>query len=332
MLLIVSGLAALLTLGAVVSSGGDSRTDVASEARSAPAAQARFAGTNAVPPADILRPLLTTNPIARFPQFELSRVWDETILAGSQIISYYGNAQSAEMGILGSDDLDTIASRLEAQTARYDRLNGSLDAIPALHLVYAVAQPHPTSNGLYLQYAPAGDVWRYIDVATERGMLLFLDLQIGRSTVAAEIEKILPYLRYPNVHLAIDPEFAVGRSEIPGAQLGSLSASDINQAQAALQALAQAERLPPKLLIVHQFADSMLVDAESIDRYAGVDLVIDMDGFGPAAIKRASYQQYASRSYASHGGIKLFLDHDSDLLTEREVLRLEPTPSIVIYQ
>lgn len=280
----------------------------------------------------ILQQLLTSNPISRFSQFQLSVISETTILEGSQVISYYGNGQAAEMGILGSDDLDTIASLLEEQTERYDRLNGQLGAVPALHLVYAVAQPEPTSNGLYLQYTSDEDVQRYIDVAEERGMLLFIDLQIGRSTVEEEVTKVLPYLRHPLVHLAIDPEFAVGDTEVPGLQLGSLPASDINRAQAMLNKLVQEERLPPKMLIVHQFADSMLLDAESIVQYEGVELIIDMDGFGLSAVKRAGYELYAGSSYATYGAIKLFLQHDVDLMSEEEVLRLQPTPAVVIYQ
>ncbi len=36
--------------------------------------------------------------------------------------------------------------------------------------------------------------------------------------------------------------------------------------------------------------------------------------------------------YATHAAIKLFLQHDTDLMSERDVLRLQPTPAIVVYQ
>ena len=254
------------------------------------------------------------------------------IIDDKQIISYYGNPNTPDMGVLGTGDLETIAAELEAQAARYDRLNGDMGVVPAIHLVYAVAQYHPTDNGLYLQYVSDEDVRRYLDLTERHHMLLFLDLQIGRSSVGAEIRKALPYLRYPQVHLAIDPEFAVSNSEVPGADLGSLHAEDIDEAQALLQQLVDADGLPPKVLIVHQFADSMLQDAAGIGAYTNVELIIDMDGFGPAAIKRAKYEQLAAQPYAAHAGIKLFFQHDPDMMSEEDVLRLQPTPNLVIYQ
>jgi hypothetical protein len=163
-------------------------------------------------------------------------------------------------------------------------------------------------------------------------MLLFLDLQIGRSTVEDEIEKVLPYLRDPRVHLALDPEFAVDGKHAPGDVIGSLSAEDIDAAQSMLQELVVDNRLPPKILMVHQFLDGMVRGGESINHYQGVDLIIDMDGFGPAAVKRATYEEYATKTYAAHAAIKLFLDHDPDLMSEQDVLLLNPPPAVVIYQ
>lgn len=293
----------------------------------------RAAATEDVAPSEpALQRLWTTSGAERFPHLARALVPPEPLLADRQIVSYYGNPYTADMGILGAADLETVATQLEQHAALYDQLNGPLGVIPAIHLVYAVAQYHPTDNGLYLQYVDEADVLRYIELTEERGMLLFLDLQIGRSSVAVELRKALPYLRYPHVHLAIDPEFAVGSAEVPGTDLGSLRADDIDYAQSTLQQLVDEESLPPKLLIVHQFIDSMVVDGEAIQRYPDVELVIDMDGFGPADVKRVKYQQYATRPYASYAGIKLFFEHDPDLMSEEDVLRLEPTPAVVIYQ
>ena len=163
-------------------------------------------------------------------------------------------------------------------------------------------------------------------------MLLFLDLQVGRSTVTAEVEKVLPFLRHPRVHLALDPEFAVDGESTPGDVIGSLNAKEIDAAQAMLQEIVVAERLPPKLLMIHQFLDEMVQGGESISLYQGVDLIIDMDGFGPAAVKRETYEEYAGRPYAAHAAIKLFFNHDPDLMSEQDVLFLNPTPAVVIYQ
>ncbi len=295
----------------------------------APSAAATY---EALGPHPILQRLVTTHDSDRFPEPAVIPEAQAPILANAQIVSYYGNPYTADMGILGTADLEAIASQLEEHADRYDELNGATEVVPALHLVYAVAQRDPTDNGLYLQYVDDAQMQQLLALTEEREMLLFIDLQIGRSTVEAELAKVLSLLRYPQVHLALDPEFAIGALEVPGVALGSLQASDINEAQAALQRLVETEGLPPKLLIVHQFLDSMVLDGEAIRRYADVELIVDMDGFGPAEIKRAKYQRYAERPYASRAAIKLFLDHDPDLMSEVDVLSLEPTPAIVIYQ
>ena len=285
-----------------------------------------------IDPPPLLEPLLTIDLGERFPDMTVTLAPTRSLLPDSLIISYYGNPASAAMGILGAGDIETIADALAEQAARYDRLNGDIDVIPAIHLVYAVAQAQPTDNGLYLSYVDDATVQRYLKLTEERGMLLFLDLQIARSTVAAELEKILPYLRHPQVHLALDPEFAVTGRAVPGAVIGSLAAVDIGHAQAMLQALVLEERIPPKLLMVHQFIDDMVVGGSDIQPYPDVELIIDMDGFGPPDVKRATYERYAERPYAAHAAIKLFFQHDTDLMSELDVLRLEPTPAIVVYQ
>lgn len=279
-----------------------------------------------------LRSLLTSSFADRFPALADATASPNVSLGDTLIVSYYGNPNSPRMGILGTDDPETIAALLERHAERYDELNGSQDVVPALHLVYGVAQPHPAADDTYLYHVDDSDLDTYITVAEEHNMLLFLDLQIGRSSVEAEVRRVLPYLRHPNVHLALDPEFAMGPGQVPGVVIGSIDGEDVNRAQDLLQELVEQEGLPPKMLIVHQFVDSMIRGGGAIRRYASVNLVIDMDGFGPHGVKRAIYRRYATRPYAFNAAIKLFLHQDTGLLSEEDVLALDPSPAIVIYQ
>jgi hypothetical protein len=66
--------------------------------------------------------------------------------------------------------------------------------------------------------------------AEERGWIVFLDIQIGHSTVAAELEPMVPFLERPYVHLALDPEFAMKAGGVPGRKIGTLDAADVNHA------------------------------------------------------------------------------------------------------
>lgn len=249
-------------------------------------------------------------------------------LTDAQILSYYGNPYTADMGILGELPPERLAEKLKAHAQRYDSLNGPRRVQPALHLVYATAQSDPGREGLYLLYVDEETLQEYIDLACENGLLIFLDMQIGHSDVETELAKILPYLEQPHVQAALDPEFAMPAGEVPGESIGSLDAADVNAAQALLQSFLDERDLPDKVLIVHQFTHGMLTHPELIQDYPRVKLVIDMDGFGPSDIKRVKYGWFAAP--AEHSGIKLFFRHDTDLMSEQEVLELNP--DVIIYQ
>jgi hypothetical protein len=249
-------------------------------------------------------------------------------LTETQILSYYGNPYTADMGILGELPPETLVETLKAHAQLYDSLNGPRGVQAALHLVYATAQSDAGREGLYLLRVDEETLREYIQLACENGLLIFLDLQIGRSDVQSEVTKILPYLEQPHVHAALDPEFAMPPGEAPGESIGSLDAADVNAAQALLQDLLEEGDLPDKILIVHQFTQNMLTNPELIDDLPRVKLVIDMDGFGPSEIKRVKYDWYAAP--AEYSGIKLFFHHDPDLMSEQEVLELNP--DVIIYQ
>jgi hypothetical protein len=249
-----------------------------------------------------------------------------------QMVAYYGTPRQPNMGILGEYEAETIAWMLSERAARFDALNGDAGVIPALHLVYGVAQPETASDGLYLQYLDDRTVRSYLALARRHGFALVIDLQIGHSTVIAEVEKVLPYLAEPDVHLALDPEFALAGRAKPGEAIGAIDASDINAVQHMLASFTRAHGLPKKMLIVHQFQGEMIENTAAIDRSSAVDLVINMDGYGPADIKEVKYQRYGAADYAPFGGIKIFLQHDPDPMTERQILEIEPKPSFILYQ
>ncbi|MHB8684858.1 MAG: hypothetical protein ACYC9X_11115 [Dehalococcoidia bacterium] len=249
---------------------------------------------------------------------------------GNLVVSYYGTPQAPSMGILGQEAPEQAADLLAERAARFRFLTRSWEVLPALHLVYAVAQPDAGAGSL--QYLDDRTVRQFIALARRRGFAVILDLQIGHSNALAEVQRVAPYLREPDVFVALDPEFALPSSATPGDRIGSIDAADINAVQAYLAQLTAAERLPKKMLIVHQFDGSMITHPEAIQRSAGVDLVIDMDGYGPAGVKEAKYHRYGAAPYAPYGGIKVFLQHDPDPLSEASLLALVPRPALVVYQ
>jgi hypothetical protein len=139
-------------------------------------------------------------------------------------------------------------------------------------------------------------------------------------------------LRLRHVHLALDPEWAVGEDGVPGIQVGHLAASEIRGAQEALATLIESESLPPKLLVVHQFERAMISEKKALAPVPGVQLVIDADGHGAPARKSEVYQELVRVEPVGFAGIMLFYKLDEPLLTADQVLALTPPPDLIVYQ
>ena len=74
--------------------------------------------------------------------------------------------------------------------------------------------------------------------------------------------------------------------------IGTFDAKDVNYASSLLQELVTTENLPPKVLVVHRFTRDMLTGYKRIKLDPRVQIVINMDGWGPPALKRESYRAY----------------------------------------
>ena len=245
---------------------------------------------------------------------------------------FYGHPHDPAMGIVGEHEIEQLAEMLREESANYAAADPSRPVVPALEVIATVAQRVPGSDGTYILDTDTETLTTYIDYAAEHGMVVVLDLQIGRGTVAAEIEKVRELLARPNVHLAIDPEFAVAEGQIPGEYIGSISAESITYAQKVLAEISATHGIPPKMLIVHQFREDMIQDKDQLAPVPGVQLVIDADGYGAPELKTAVYNFLVRDEPVEFAGVKLFYKQDVPLMTPQEILALVPAPDVVIYQ
>lgn len=253
--------------------------------------------------------------------------------AGAQIVSFYGYPGFPTMGVLGAYPLERVAGEVERVAARYDALNGEQRVIPALHLIVAVAQTQPQHDGSYLARLEPAVLDQYVELARARGLLLFLDVQVGWADPLAEVQLLERALREPFVHLALDPEFATRQQRAaPGTVIGRLHAAEINLVQQYLARLVTEYGLAPKIFVLHQFTDEMLQDAGGYEPFDEVELTIDMDGYGSEHAKLANYDRYALADYSERPALKLFYDWDVPLMTPERVQGLERPPALVIYQ
>jgi hypothetical protein len=259
-----------------------------------------------------------------------------SILPERRIVAFYGNPLSRRMGILAEKPVDSMLARLDREVAAWNAADSLTPVQPALHLIAVVAQGSPGKDGKYRQRADSGLIERVYSWARSRNALLFLDVQLGRSTLAAELPRLLPFLRRPDVHLGLDPEFAMGTTGVPGSRIGTLDAADVNEAIDLLANLVTNDSLPPKVLVVHRFTRDMLTHHERIRIDPRVQVVIDMDGWGPPWMKRESYRRYVARYPVEYTGFKLFYRNDTRsgerMMRPRDVLALTPRPLYIQYQ
>ncbi len=259
-----------------------------------------------------------------------------SILPARRIVAYYGNPLSKRMGILGELPPDKMLARLDKEIAAWSRADPSTPVQPALHLIAVVAQGSPGRDGKYRLRMTDSLVERVASWAATRNALLFLDVQVGLSTVQAELPRLIPFLKRPNVHLGVDPEFSMKSGDKPGSKIGTLTAADVNYAIGLLSDVVTQNNLPPKILVVHRFTRNMLTGSKKIRLDPRVQVVIDMDGWGQPWLKYDSYRAYVESEPVQFTGFKLFYHNDTKkgdpLLTPSEVLLLNPKPHYIQYQ
>jgi len=260
------------------------------------------------------------------------------ILPFKRIIAYYGNFLSTGMGVLGEYPEDVMLKMLAGEIKKWEAADPATPVQPAIDYIAIVAQAGAGKDGKYRLRMPDKEVDRAIRVAKKIDGIVILEVQPGLSDLMTEVRSLEKYLALPQVHLAIDPEFALIRSGAPpGTEVGTVDAKDVNAAAEYLAALVRENDLPPKVLIVHRYQTAMVTNAAKIVPLPEVQIVMDMDGWGPPAQKYGSYYSYVAAEPVQFTGFKLFYKEDvkrpgSRLLTPAEVLKLSPRPSFTMYQ
>jgi hypothetical protein len=259
-----------------------------------------------------------------------------SILPARRIVAFYGNPLSKKMGILGELPPDKMLARFDKEIAAWQKADPSHPVQPALHLIVVVAQGNPGKDGKYRMRMTDSLVNLVYSWAQQKHALLFLDVQVGKSTVQEELPRLVPFLQRPDVMLGIDPEFSMKFGEPPGRKIGTMSSADVNYAINLLSSLVKQYNLPPKILVVHRFTRNMLTNAKQIKLDPKVQVVINMDGWGQPWLKYDSYRAYVEAEPVQFTGFKLFYHNDTKkgdpLLTPSEVLMLNPKPLYIQYQ
>ena len=174
-----------------------------------------------------------------------------------------------------------------------------------MELIAVVAAAHPGQGGRYNLRQPDSVIRRYLKAARKAKALLILDIQPGRSDFFTETKRLRKWLKEPDVGLALDPEWRMGPGQVPGQVIGSVGAREVNATTAWLDQLVTSYNLPQKLLLIHQFTDDMVPEAELKER-KGLAYVLNVDGFGTQALKIAKYKSFVAQAKHFRRGFKLF--------------------------
>jgi hypothetical protein len=251
-----------------------------------------------------------------------------------RLIGYSGGPGSPAFGRLGIGDLDTRVREIESLGAQYA---AGRRPLPVLELITVVAQPTPGPDGRYRVRAGADVVQAYLDAARRHRALLLLNIQPGRARFMDEVVALEPWLRHPDVGLALDPEWAVRSGQVPGRVFGRTTGAEIDAVARYVSALVTRLDLPDKPVVVHQLAPDVVRGQWAVRRHPGVAVIKSVDGIGPPQAKVSTWKTLVADLPPSiRPGFKLFFDEDAAgparIMTPAEVMALKPTPDYVLYE
>jgi hypothetical protein len=256
-----------------------------------------------------------------------------SVLLSSDILAYYGHPNSRNMGILGRYSIEELDKLLTEQAAEYEKVSDGRRVVKAFYIIYGTVWPGGDIGILSNEI-----LMRYIDYGLKNDILVFIDHQIGKYDPIDSLKRMLPYLKYPNVHLALDPEW---RTLKPLIEIGSVTAEEINRAQQVMEDYIIQNNIPgERMLVIHQFNYVMIKNRSSVKAdFSRVRLVHCADGFGHPGMKRDSYAFNAQADNMPVKGFKLFYNfnipgagYDDPLMTPKQVYELNPRPYVIMYQ
>jgi hypothetical protein len=278
------------------------------------------------------------------PEFARKMGWPVTgpkplpgsILPDKRIVCYYGNPNSKRMGALGEFPREQMLAKLDAEVKKWTAADPAHPALPCLHMVTVVAQGDPGPSGKYRTQMRDSQVDSIYNMIKQRKGIFFIDVQVGQDDIRNFVPRFEEFLKRPDVHFAVDPEFYMRGGVKPGAKIGTMTAADINYVTGELARIVRENKLPPKVLVIHRFTRNMVQGYKDIKLRPEVQIVMDMDGWGAPWLKRDSYRDYIVKEPVQFTGFKLFYHNDTKkgdpLMQPADLLKLNPKPLYIQYQ
>ncbi len=257
----------------------------------------------------------------------------QTVLNHRRMIAMYGTPSFPALGILGEQDLPTSVARAQGLAAQYQPFTTDR-VVPAFEIIVTIASSGAGDDGNYSNELPVEMFVPWVEAARDAGIYVVLDLQPGRTDFLTQAQRYAPLLEYPNVGLALDPEWRLAPDQVHLRQIGSVGVDEVNAVAAYLAQLTRDRHLPQKLFVLHQFQLRMVAGRERLDTtHPELATLIHVDGQGSQPAKAgtwAALQQGAPPGVA--WGWKNFIDEDVPMLTPDQTYAVQPPPFLVSYQ
>jgi hypothetical protein len=257
----------------------------------------------------------------------------QVVFPGRRMVALYGHPGDPILGSLGEQSLSAAITRAKKVAASYSSLVDE-PVVPTFEIITTVASASAGADGDYSLETPVERLRPWVDAARDAGMYVMLDLQPGRTDFLTQAKRYAELLKLPNVGLALDPEWRLKPNQIHMVQIGSVTAEEINATSAWLAELTRANKLPQKVLMLHQFRLDMIVNRASVNTsHDELSIVIHADGFGTAGEKFNTWRAMHLNPPANvWWGWKNFYDEDRPTFTPKQTVAVSPSPVFVSYQ
>jgi hypothetical protein len=257
----------------------------------------------------------------------------QIVFPGRRMIALYGHPGDPRLGVLGEQGVDGAIARARRLAAGYEGLTKE-KVVPAFEIITTVASSSAGPDGDYSAESPIGHVRPWVEAARKAGVYVMLDLQPGHTDFLTQAKRYSELLKEPHVGLALDPEWRLKPGQRHMVNIGSVSAVEINKTADWLAELTRKNRLPQKVLMLHQFRLDMISNRSAVrTSYDELRVVIHADGFGTAGQKFDTWNaMHVNPPRNVWWGWKNFYDEDLPTFTPQRTMAVEPTPVFVSYQ
>ncbi len=257
------------------------------------------------------------------------------MLGNRRLVGYCGYPGAKGQGRLGIGKLDDRVVEIEK---RYTKSYGAdVPILPVLELIATTVHPVPGSDGTFRTRTDPEIIERHAKAAAKHDAYLLLNIQPGVADFIDEVKALEEWLVRPDVGVALDPEWAVKKGQIPGKVYGSTTGKELNEVAAWLAGLVKKHRLPEKVMVYHQLHPQIVTKESALKAHQGVALIKSVDGIGSKGAKEDTWRRLVDDTPEHVSmGFKLFYEEDTaggvDLMTPAEVLALKPRPDYVMYE